>query len=130
MRPKGEFDPTSENMETISRNYTISFVPDESGTTTIDREDIKVTFTYEKTGNPAVDIHYNIAKALDYYKIVHQREGYDGNNAPAYNIVFQPTTDNVFNLMPPQEDELMGAIEGRPNDEFGDPMNRHSMFLK
>ena len=98
VRPKGEFDPTSENMETISRNYTISFVPDESGTTTIDREDIKVTFTYEKTGNPAVDIHYNIAKALDYYKIVHQREGYDGNNAPAYNIVFQPTTDNVFNL--------------------------------
>lgn len=42
-RPKGEYDPTSENMETISRNYTISFVPDESGTTTIDREDIKVT---------------------------------------------------------------------------------------
>lgn len=121
VRPKGEFDPTSENMETISRNYTISFVPDESGMTTIDREDIKVTFTYEKTGNPAVDIHYNIAKALDYYKIVHQREGYDGNNAPAYNIVFQPTTDNVFNLMPPQEDEPMGAIEGRPNDEFGDP---------
>lgn len=121
-KPKGTYNPDDpeSNVDNIIREYTMHFIPDESGTTVIDREDLKVTFTYEKTGDPAVDIHYNIGRALDYYKEVHGRNGYDGNNAPVYNIVYQPTTDDIMTLMPPQTNEML-AIEGKPNDDISDP---------
>ena len=121
-KPKGDYNPDDpeSNVDNIIREYTMHFIPNESGQTTIDREDLKVTFTYEKTGDPAVDIHYNIGRALDYYKEVHGRNGYDGNNAPVYNIVYQPTTDDIMTLMPPQTNEML-AIEGKPNDDISDP---------
>ena len=105
-------------VESFAREYTINFVPDESGLTVVDREDIKVTFNYERAGNPAVDAHYNIGCALDYYQKVHGRNSYDGNNSPVYNVVYQPTTDDLYALSPlsPQM-----VIEGKPNDDFADP---------
>lgn len=109
-KPKGQ-----GSEEQIVRKFVVYFVPDASGKTVVDREDLKLTIEYERGGSPAVDAHMALCNAYDYYKEVFGRKGYDGKGAPVYNTMFLPSPDNLMTLIPVNE-ASDHAIAPGPND--------------
>lgn len=66
----------------------ITFVPDESGRFEFSNDRISIALNYQKAGDPAADIHWGMAKTLDFYKEVFDRNSYDGNGSPVYNLLY------------------------------------------
>ena len=66
----------------------ITFVPDESGRFEFSNDRISLALNYQKAGDPAADIHWGMAKTLDFYKEVFDRNSYDGNGSPVYNLLY------------------------------------------
>lgn len=79
----------------------LHFVPDESGRFELSNDRIGFSFNYEKAGHPIADIHWGMAKTLDFYKEVFGRDSYDGNGAPVYNLYYNlPENEDSFLTFP------------------------------
>ena len=75
----------------------LQFVPDESGSFELTNDRIGIAFNYEKAGHPIADIHWGMAKTLDFYKEVFGRDSYDGNGSPVYNLYYNlPEYEDSF----------------------------------
>lgn len=68
----------------------VPIVPDASGCATFDNERIAGTINYVPSGDPVVDIHWGMARTLDFFDEVYGRKSYDGDGSPIYNLVYMP----------------------------------------
>ena len=66
----------------------LSIVPDETGKVEFSNERLSFSIEYEKAGDPAADIHWGMAKTLDFYKEVYGRNSFDDKGAPVYNLLY------------------------------------------
>ena len=76
----------------------IPFIPDETGLVEYNKDGTEIELTYEKGPSAVVDIHWGMEKTLDFYEEVFNRDSYDDNGAPVYNLVFL-TNDSETNLL-------------------------------
>ena len=79
-----------DGIQTSAKVCQVFFKPDASGKTEIDQDGLKATITYEPYQSPLVDIHYGMARTLDFYKDVFKYNSYDGKGAPVYNLAYLP----------------------------------------
>ena len=66
----------------------------DKGVYTYNTDIVSIQIEYEPYGDPAVDIHWGMARTLDYYKEVFNRNSYDNNGTPVYNLVYLNNEDN------------------------------------
>ena len=66
----------------------VSIVPDATGKVEFSNERLSFSIEYEKAGDPAADIHWGMAKTLDFYKEVYGRNSFDDKGAPVYNLLY------------------------------------------
>ena len=76
----------------ISRLY---FVPNANEShAVLENEKMRISFDYEPCGNPVADIHWGMARTLDYYKEKFNRNSYDDQGSTVYNLVYLPSSGN------------------------------------
>ena len=84
-----------EEMDTLA---VIKVVPDESGHFEFTNDRITFAFDYEPCGDPTADIHWGMAKTLDFYMEKFGRNSFDDNGAPVYNLVYNILEDDFVFL--------------------------------
>ncbi len=60
----------------------------QNGRFTFSNDAIELEITYEECGDPTADIHWGMARTLDFYKDVFNRNSYDDKGSPVYNLVY------------------------------------------
>lgn len=105
--------------------YLINFVPNTSGSSTIEQDNVKATFTYERCDLPLATIHDGMARTIDFYKNNFHRDSYDGKGAPVYNLVYYPTGNSDLAVQFTQKDkgidDIFNAASRRASeDDYGD----------
>ena len=92
----------------------IPFIPDETGLVEYNKDGTEIELTYEKGPSAVVDIHWGMEKTLDFYKEVFNRDSYDDEGAPVYNLVFL-NNDSKTNLFAIPLDNAAAAYGWAPN---------------
>lgn len=92
----------------------IPFIPDETGLVEYNKNGTEIELTYEKGPSAVVDIHWGMEKTLDFYEEIFNRDSYDDDGAPIYNLVFlnNDTETNVFSI---SGDNAAAAYGWAPN---------------
>ena len=75
----------------------LSVVPDASGVKVWDTDEVKASVTYEPSAWSASDIHWGMERTYDFYKEVFDRDSYDGEGAPIYNLFYMPDDMTEYN---------------------------------
>ena len=76
----------------ISRLY---FIPNANEShAVLENEKMRISFDYEPCGDPVADIHWGMARTLDYYKEKFNRNSYDDQGSTVYNLVYLPSGGN------------------------------------
>ena len=94
----------------------IPIIPDETGMLEYNDEngtDIKLT--YEKGPSAVVDIHWGMEKTLDFYKEIFNRDSYDDEGAPVYNLVFLENDEDAPTLIDTDLDNAAASSGLEPN---------------
>ena len=82
-------DDDDDEEETIYDTLAVvPIVPDATGKIEFSNERLSFTLEYEKAGDPAADVHWGMARTLDFYKEVFGRNSYDGQGSPVYNLIY------------------------------------------
>ena len=75
----------------------ISYVPSENDThVDLQNQNLHISLDYEKYGDPVVDIHWGMARTLDFYKEKFNRNSYDNQGSPVYNLIYLREGANSF----------------------------------
>ncbi len=98
-------DDKEPNYDTLA---VVKIVPNETGRLEFSNDRISFVIEYEKVGDPVADIHWGMAKTLDFYKEVFDRNSYDGKGSPVYNLIYN--LDEHQNAMLAAEALNSGAI--------------------
>lgn len=67
----------------------IPYIPNETDThADLQNQNLHISVDYEKCGDPVADIHWGMARTLDFYKEKFNRNSYDNQGSPVYNLVY------------------------------------------
>ena len=83
-------DKNFDDPEADVARFTVNVIPDATGSTTVEKDGLKMTVGYERTGSHLADIHWGMARTYDFFKNVLGRDSYDGKGAPIYNMTYLP----------------------------------------
>ena len=73
----------------------LRLVPDASCSKTWSNDDVVASCVYEQNFPwSAVDIHWGMGHTYDFYREVFDRDSYDGQGSPIYNLFYLPTSSN------------------------------------
>ena len=73
----------------------LRLVPDASCSKTWSNDDVVASCVYEKNLPwSAVDIHWGMGQTYDFYREVFDRDSYDGQGSPIYNLFYLPLDPN------------------------------------
>ena len=74
-----------------------TFIPSDSEThAELQNDVLRLSLDYEKYGDPVVDIHWGMARTLDFYKEKFDRNSYDDQGSPVYNLVYVHEGTDTF----------------------------------
>lgn len=96
-----------------NEEHMVAFVPikpDETGKLEYNEDGTEIVLTYKKGPSAMVDIHWGMEKTLDFYKEVFERDSYDDEGSPVYNLVFL-NNDEDENTIIDNELSNAGAID-------------------
>lgn len=74
---------------------------EQNGRVDVSNENIAMQLTYQESGDPTVDIHWGMARTLDFYQEAFNRNSYDGKGSPVYNLVYLLNKDDETMLCSP-----------------------------
>ena len=83
-------DKQFDDPEADVARFTVNVIPDATGSVTVEKDGLKMTVSYERTGSHLADIHWGMARTYDFFKNVFGRNSYDGKGAPIYNMTYLP----------------------------------------
>ena len=82
--------------------YMVAFIPikpDETGKLVYNENGTEIELTYQKGPSAVVDVHWGMEKTLDFYKEVFERNSYDDEGSPVYNLVFLSNDEDAPTLI-------------------------------
>lgn len=97
--------------------YTVAYIPikpDETGKLVYNENGTEIELTYQKGPSAMVDIHWGMEKTLDFYKEVFERDSYDDDGSPVYNLVFLCEDDDEASTLIETDLDNAAAISDLP----------------
>ncbi len=88
---------------------------DDNKTFTHKSDKMDFVMTYGESPDPTVDIHWGMAKTLDYYKEILNRNSYDDQGSPVYNLVYLSNNeDDEIISTPPNNASALASLAPYP----------------
>ncbi|MBO4850097.1 MAG: M4 family metallopeptidase [Prevotella sp.] len=99
-------------------DYVVACVPikpDETGKLEYNENGTEIEITYEKGPSAVVDIHWGMEKTLDFYNEVFNRDSYDDEGSPVYNLVFLNNDEEASTIIDSPLDNAAAMSGLTPN---------------
>ena len=78
-------------------------------------QNMKIHLEYEANAStPLADIHWGMGRTLDFYKEKFNRDSYDNNHAPVYNLVYMDDSYKSFTACPLDNAMALGKCKPYP----------------
>ena len=88
-----EEEDTPKAKYKLLASFTLTPSADDKGSHSFSNALADMSVTYEESSDPTADIHWGMARTLDYYKEKFDRSSYDDKGAPVYNLVYLYNND-------------------------------------